>query len=80
MIQLISIPLGYEEKDGELVKTKEFRKTEILQRLNEIDAETIRPLRAKLAGVSTEEDETKLIELETEAEKLREELSSLGII
>jgi hypothetical protein len=78
---LEKIPEGFEIKENELVETEERKKeNEIMKikgRLSEIDNETIRPLRAKLAGTNTEEDEKKLIDLETEAEKLRNELSIL---
>jgi len=53
------------------------RKRYIDNRLLEIDACTVRPMRAKLAGEGTPEDDTKLVELETEAQTLRIELQEL---
>ena len=52
--------------------------SKIKGRLSEIDTETIRPLRAKLAGKATKADETKLLALETEVEQLRNELKQIG--
>ena len=40
-------------------------------KLRSIDFQTIRPLRAILAGMATDEDYAKLKELEEQAEKLR---------
>lgn len=42
------------------------------ERLLEIDLLSLRPLRAKLAGTATQNDMDKLLELEAEAESLRE--------
>lgn len=42
------------------------------ERLLEIDLLSLRPLRAKLAGTATQGDTDKLLELEAEAESLRE--------
>ena len=50
---------------------------DIKRRLIEIDNESIRPLRAKTASIATLEDMDKLLDLEQEAEKLREELKEL---
>ena len=43
-----------------------------MERLLEIDLLSLRPLRAKLAGTATQNDTDKLLELEAEAESLRE--------
>ena len=43
-----------------------------MERLLEIDLLSLRPLRAKLAGTATQVDTDKLLELEAEAESLRE--------
>ncbi len=56
----------------------EIRSAEIEARLEQIDHDVIRPMRAKLAGTATEEDEVILVELEHEAKTLREELDSLA--
>ena len=55
----------------------EIRKNEIYVELESIDTQTIRPLRAKLVGLATSQDETKLLELETKANTLRAELKNL---
>lgn len=53
------------------------RTGEILRRLDEIDSESIRPLRAVSAGTATDEDKSRLSGLESEAQALREELAVL---
>ena len=53
------------------------RTEEILRRLDEIDSESIRPLRAKSDGTATDEDRSRLSGLEAEAQALREELAML---
>ena len=55
----------------------EIRKNEIYLELESIDTQTIRPLRAKLVGLATSQDEKKLLELETKANILRTELKNL---
>ena len=56
---------------------KEQRKTEILARLQEIDSESLRPLRAISQGTATDFDTGKLKSLESEAAALRTELAGL---
>ena len=58
-------------------KVKQNRIAEIKSELSHIDSQTIRPLRAKIAGTATTIDENKLSELEAEAVKLRDELKDL---
>ena len=58
-------------------KVTQDRIAEIKGLLSNIDTQTVRPLRAKIAGTATTTDENKLSELETEAYKLREELNYL---
>jgi len=58
-------------------KIKQNRIAEIKSELSYIDYQTIRPLRAKMAGTATTIDENKLSELEAEAVKLRTELKNL---
>lgn len=58
-------------------KVKQNRIAEIKGLLSNIDTQTVRPLRAKIAGTATTIDENKLSELEAEAYKLREELNYL---
>lgn len=54
------------------------RVAEIDARLAEIDAASVRPLRAIVAGDETEEDRAKLAALDAEAEALREERKEIG--
>lgn len=64
--------------DAELLaEQKETRKQEILSQLNDIDLQTVRPLRAKVNGTATIFDEEKLTSLETQAATLRAELTTL---
>lgn len=50
---------------------------EIFAKLEELDLQAVRPLRAIVAGTATETDRQKLSEIETEVKKLRKEI---GII
>ena len=54
------------------------RQRTILDRLQAIDAESTRPLRAALAGAATQSDTDKLTALEAEAAALRAELAALN--
>ena len=54
------------------------RPAEIAARLAQIDAESVRPLRAKLAGNATGDDNSKLAALDTEAAALRIELKGMS--
>ena len=54
---------------------KQVRTVEIKSRLLEIDLESVRPLRARVYGTATLEDDAKLAALEQEAEALRAELA-----
>lgn len=53
------------------------RRAEIIARLDEIDAASVRPLRAKLAGTATADDEARLAALEDEAAALRAEIGAM---
>ncbi len=53
------------------------RHREILARLDAIDAESTRPLRAMLVGAAAPGDQDKLSALEAEAATLRAELATL---
>jgi hypothetical protein len=53
------------------------RRAEIMAELDRIDRASLRPLRAIAKGVATEEDTTKLAELEARAGELRAELAEL---
>ena len=64
---------------GEVEKReKQIQKNNLIQQLNRIDAQTIRPLRAKEAGTQTQADIDKLNELETEATAIRQKIQQLG--
>jgi hypothetical protein len=54
------------------------RPSEIAARLSQIDAESVRPLRAKVAGKATAEDDDKLAALDDEAALLRLELAGFA--
>ena len=54
------------------------RHREILARLDAIDAESTRPLRAVQSGSATQADTDKLAALDTEAAALRAELAALN--
>jgi hypothetical protein len=58
-------------------KAKARRIAEIKSELLNIDSQTIRPLRAKMAGTETQADIDKLSELELQAIALREEKKAL---
>ena len=74
----IAVPDGYKLEGLEFVKTAETIKkekdAEIKQQLAELDKKAIRPMRAKLAGTQTPEDETFLENLENQALILRQKL------
>ena len=59
------------QKDINDFWNKEGRKQEIQSRLNQIDVESIRPIRAIQKGVDTQADIDRIVELEIEAEALR---------
>lgn len=59
-------------------KEKQEQKNNLIMQLNRIDAQTIRPLRAKEAGRHTQADIDKLDRLETEAEAIRAKIQQLG--
>jgi hypothetical protein len=56
----------------------EKRRAEILARLAEIDAASVRPLRAIAQGEAVQADHDKLAALDAEAAALRAELAALG--
>ena len=78
--QLGPLPEGWSSKPpmrstGE--QESDDRRAQIFVRLEEIDQESIRPLRALAYGEATEGDKEKLAILDMEAEVLRSELASL---
>lgn len=64
-------------EEQKLIYEKENKKQKILNELEKIDIQTMRPLRAIQLGISTIEDTKKLSELEEQAKKLRLELNLL---
>lgn len=60
------------------VENAQQRIAEIQQQLTVNDLASVRPLRAKVAGTATEFDETRLAELEAQAQALRTELATLN--
>jgi hypothetical protein len=73
------------DKNNNLIDVKEKdicriekEKHSILNRLTELDNLALRPLRAILSGNGTDEDKSKLTELEEEAQQLRLELKELS--
>lgn len=90
---LEELPQGQKIEGGELVtmtdeeklaegqlsqeEYKNIQRQKIQSELDEIDIKTIRPLRAILSGLGTEEDKAMLAELETYAKAKREELEKL---
>ena len=67
----------YKEYEKTQEEINEIRKQEIYTELDSVDTQTIRPLRAVLNGTGTDLDKTKLLELETKANTLRNELKNL---
>ena len=74
---LDSEPTPEQLKEGWQLHLKNQRRAEILSQLSAIDLETVRPLRAVMAGAGTEYDTTKLATLEAAASDLRAELKKL---
>ncbi|MCH5207528.1 MAG: hypothetical protein J1F04_01480 [Oscillospiraceae bacterium] len=62
-----------------ILNSPERRASEIKQQLTELDNQAIRPLRAILAGTPTDDDKDKLAAIETQAVKLRDELTKLEL-
>lgn len=54
------------------------RKKEIRARLQEIDVESVRPIRAKSTGQDKQADRDRLDSLENEAQSLRDEMATLS--
>ena len=68
---------------GELIDVKspepttEQKIAELIQQLAELDLQAVRPLRAIAAGTATDEDKSRLAEIEGQAEALRAEIANL---
>lgn len=74
------VPMTDEERlaSGQMTQAEydELRRGRILSELDMIDQKAIRPLRAILVGLGTDDDQDRLAELERQAEELRAELSN----
>lgn len=74
------VPMTDEERlaSGQMTQAEydELRRGRILSELDMIDQKAIRPLRAILVGLGTDDDQERLAELERQAEELRAELSN----
>lgn len=83
-IQNIQNPKFVTDDDGNLVDIVEGELTneqqvQVLKRqLNELDLKAVRPLRAIAAGTATDEDKSRLAEIEGQAEALRAEIAEMG--
>ena len=53
------------------------RRAEIMRELETLDMQSVRPLRAKLAGTATAEDDAYLAAIEAQAQTLRTELAGI---
>lgn len=62
----------------EIARSAEEQTEELKNRLDEIDRQAIRPLRAIAAGTATDEDRRVLAELEAQAEEIRAQMAELG--
>lgn len=58
--------------------TKQAQRAELISQLDALDLKTIRSLRAIQAGTGTEDDSSKLAELEEQAEAIRQRLNELN--
>ena len=82
-IQTVQNPKFVTDDDGNLVDIVEGELTneqqvQVLKRqLNELDLQAVRPLRAIAAGTATDEDKSRLAEIEGQAEALRAEIANL---
>lgn len=61
----------------EIARSAEEQTEELKNRLDEIDRQAIRPLRAIAAGTATDEDRRVLAELEAQAEEIRAQMAEL---
>lgn len=68
-----------EDKAAEIAKIQNQQKiSKLKQQLSELDLQAVRPLRAIAAGTATDEDKSRLAEIESQAETLRAEIAELG--
>ena len=72
------------DENGELIDveppepTTEEKISKLKQQLSALDLQAVRPLRAIAAGTATDEDKSRLAEIEKQAEALRAEIANLG--
>lgn len=73
------LPAGWSDTAPEPTPEQQTaqRRIEIMRELDAIDMQSVRPLRAKLAGTATAEDEARLASLEAQAQTLRIELAGI---
>ena len=62
----------------EITRSAEEQTEELKNRLDEIDRQAIRPIRAIAAGTATDEDRRILSELEAQAEEIRAQMAESG--
>lgn len=83
-IQTVQNPKFITDDNGELTDIVEGEPTNeqkiqcLKQQLAELDLQAVRPLRAIAAGTATDEDKSRLTEIELQAETLRAEIANLG--
>ena len=83
-IQTIQNPKFITDDNGELTDIVEGEPTNeqkiqcLKQQLAELDLQAVRPLRAIAAGTATDEDKSRLAEIEGQAEALRAEIAEMG--
>ena len=70
-VKLIPSENSFEEAEIVPIKNEQ---AEIFAKLEALDLQAVRPLRAIVAGTATETDRKKLSEIETEVKKLRKEI------
>ena len=70
-VKLIPSENSSEEVEVSPIKNEQ---AEIFAKLEELDLQAVRPLRAIVAGTATETDRQKLSEIEAEVKKLRKEI------
>ena len=70
-VKLIPSENSSEEAEVSPIKNEQ---AEIFAKLEELDLQAVRPLRAIVAGTATETDRQKLSEIEAEVKKLRKEI------
>lgn len=83
-IQTVQNPKFITDDNGELTDIVEGEPTNeqkiqcLKQQLSALDLQAVRPLRAIAAGTATDEDKSRLTEIEGQAEALRAEIANLG--